>query len=415
MSLISGGPDPDIAEIHHGDDVIHQEKGTVDSIYIPPETYKELYYRFLSRTDITGESVVRLEDMEEIRNALLEGDSCLIRGNWRIGKSTMLEALKHCFLDSLEFSAEAYMRLPLKGMDVFRNEFGLREVSSLAAYMDTEFRDPESTYQHVRAPEIAEQIKDANINPFEYLNNVCSRCGKVGYIFIDELITFIDYPDIMKYLASLKDHSNLRMCMVLHHIGRDSNEGTMAEIFQGYSSYYVRKLTFEEAREMIKYVLGSSGIGITDEAVQVLLDYTGGRPMEINYSMAEMLDLQSVSSSPKILIECEDVQRFFSYIYKDEEVDFDLFTDAELGSAISNYIRIYESALNKQERRVVRSIVKSRDGVPAGKVKKEVRDPLLRLEIIYLDSDTNTYKINGRLFEGTIRNYLKNKRRKKNK
>lgn len=331
------------------------------------------------------DSAVRIDQEKEILEKIQKGAPVLIRGNWRVGKTSMINSLKKHFENSL-FIDTATDANKEESLDDFKKRFGAYAVAELFEKMET--KKANSTAEDEE--EIRRRIKDSKKTPFEYLNDYLSEKNEKVFLSLDEVVGFIEEPEKLKYLASLKDFSQIQIAVVLHRIA--SSEKMFKDIFSGYETNFIRSLTLEETKQLIHRPLEDAPINFTNEAVLKIFEFTGGRPMEINNFCRTLMDMVSEHKKYKLVYTAEDIED----IAKKEIMSPGSFLDR----AVNNYKRIYQS-LNEEEREIIDRLA-GKNEISFSEIDENKIQPMIDLTLVIKDDKEKTYHINGEFFRQVI-------------
>ena len=255
------------------------------------------------------DSMVRLDQEADIAEKLRSHMPVLIRGNWRMGKTSMVRSLethqfgaKHSlFIDAMtEYLGEE------ESLEDFQNHFGADSVVEFI--VEREFGDVKPKDRYPKEDEIKQQMTKSRKSPFEFLNEYLAQKDEEMFLSLDEVVGFIKQPEKMKYLASLKDLSQIRLAIVLHRIA--SFEDSFQEIFVGYETHFVRPLIVEEVGRLVRKPLDGTKITFTDDAIRRILEFTGGRPMEVNQVCRALMTQFSEHKNYRFSYRAEDIGNF---------------------------------------------------------------------------------------------------------
>lgn len=338
------------------------------------------------------ESVIRLDQEQAIVDDLENGIPVLIRGNWRIGKSSMgLRLMDRVGAgNAIYFDVGGYAGLEEHGPEKFKARFGLNDVSNFVLDKELEGQEVDFKTRWSRRDQLIDEIGTSGYHPFAYLDQWLGKKGETAYVGLDEVIYYADKPELLQYVADLRHHKNLKVAVVLHHIARF--EDSMRQTFAGYNSHYIRRITTPEAHAMIDHGLQGTEIQFTDEAVDELMKFSGGRPMEINYVLADLLYPYSDDYEPKLVYRVDDIKSITDRDTWDLPSQF-------RSVAIDTYERVYQLAMTDEQRKIIDSLhAKRKRKYRVGSIDPNVVQPLLDTNVLVEDDETGTYQINGSLF-----------------
>ncbi|HNZ86837.1 MAG TPA: hypothetical protein PLD95_04730 [bacterium] len=331
------------------------------------------------------DSIVRLEQEEKIYKNLEDNQPVLIRGNWRSGKTSMLKSLKnHKFGKENSIFIDA-STIFSNSIDEFKSNFG--------KYQIIEFL---SQHTKQNENEIAGEIFNSKKTPIEYLIQYLDK-NKENNVFlgIDEVITLAQKnPQALEYIASLKNINQIKLAVVLHRF--HSYEEKFQEIFNGFETHFLKPLSLDEVKKLITEPLKGSPVTFSDDAIEEILKFSGGRPYEINNLLNKIMSSYSEISKQK-----------FSYIKEDiEEVANNYFElSAEMNNVVYNYEAIYLRSLSQQERGVIDTLVRDKQ-IPISNIERNVIQPLIDTSFVKEDKNKNIYTINGSFFETCLEKNL---------
>lgn len=335
------------------------------------------------------DSIVRLDQEGKIAEDLRDGNPVLIRGNWRIGKTSMAESLKtHQFGDknSLLIDARTYVTRPEESLDVFKKNFAISKISEFISQLESG--------DAFNSQKIEEQIKKSNKTPFEFLNDYFSQKGEKVFLSIDEIVWFAQEPEKLKYLADLKDLSHMQVAPVLHRIAL--REDLFKETFNGYKTHFIRALTVEEVGILIRGPLKGTAITFTDDAVQKIFEFTGGRPLEVNNICYAVMGAKSIFKDHKFTYRAKDIEKLTGGRTNNLKGQISPF-----GDAIYNYEAVYEWSMSDEERIIIKKLAKENE-ISISEINADKIQPLIDTTFVVKDDSKGVYRINGQLFKRVI-------------
>lgn len=356
------------------------------------EKIADKYEQFMPVED----SFVRL-DLEDDIARNLEGHSpVLIRGNPRIGKTSMTMSIafhKYKREESLFLTPISQTK---ESLGDFRRYFGRAEVENFIAEIEMEDKKIDLKRRWKKENEIRSEIEKSGKTPFEYLNDYLSRKGKTALLSVDEVVGLRDQPQKLEHIADLRGLNNIRLLVVLHRTHQ--YEHLFKKIFNGFKTYFVRQLTLEETAELVRKPLKGTSVTVTDEAVSEIFEFTGGRPMEINNIMMAIFLVDSDYRAHKPEISAKDIKKIT------RAKVYDLKQDV-FNVACRNYIGIFEDTMSEQEREIIRRLAR-KDFIPYSEVDADIIKPLIDTTFVIEDREAGGYHINGVLFKRVIANYM---------
>ncbi|OGI60641.1 hypothetical protein A2641_01930 [Candidatus Nomurabacteria bacterium RIFCSPHIGHO2_01_FULL_37_25] len=362
------------------------DAGEASNFIKAQELTKDDYFRGVARkyeqTRPIKDSIVRLDQEAKIVETLRADKPVLIRGNWRMGKTSMMESLQtHQFGLKNSIVADVMMENPYsaKSLKNFQKQFGLNAVVEFIAKREFKKKD-----------ELRKQITKSRKFPFEFLNDYLIEHGEKVFLSLDEVIFFAEELEKLKYLANLKSLSNIQITLVLHRVAY--YESSFKEIFEEYETHFVRALTLEEVETLVRKPLEGTRITFTDDAIQRIFEFTGGRPMEINNVCWALMG----SSEHKN----------YKFTYSAEDIDALTRKETwELGEpfriAIVNYKNIYTSSMNNEEQAIIDKLIEKGE-VPVSEIEAVKVQPLIDTTFVTRDFAKGAYRINGELFKRVV-------------
>ncbi|OGN08585.1 MAG: hypothetical protein A2750_03345 [Candidatus Yanofskybacteria bacterium RIFCSPHIGHO2_01_FULL_45_42] len=338
------------------------------------------------------DSIVRLNQEAEIAETLRGDKPVLIRGNWRMGKTSMMRSLEtHQFGSENSIIIDAMAESAGKGesLEDFQKHFGVYTIARFIAERELAGAELEDRFK--KENEVRKQIAESQKSPFEFLNDYLVQRGEKVFLSIDEVIGFAEQPEKLKYLADLKGLSNIQLAIVLHRFA--SFESSFKEIFDGYETHFVHPLTLEEVGILIRKPLEGTQITFTDDAIQKIFEFTGGRPMEINNVCRALMDQFSEHKNYRFTYRVEDIDA----LTKKETWQF----GESFRVAIDTYKRVYGRSMSDEERAIIDRLIE-RDEVPVSEIDAEKIQPLIDTTFIAKDESKGIYRVNGVLFKRVV-------------
>ncbi len=335
------------------------------------------------------ESVVRLDQEAAIVADLGTGTPVLVRGNWRIGKTSMiLTVAKAHFQDESAMYIDVGHYAGSKSEsspEGFRKLFGIDHVRDLIVDKENVDQGSPSYYDRPRREEVKKDIIDSDKGAFEYLNDYLNARGEHAVVGIDEVIGYSGRPEMLQHIADISKFPSIRLMVVLHRF--HEHEPMFRSLFESFDSQYIRTLALEETARLVRHGLRETPIKFTDGAVEAVHEFTGGRPMEINNLCAAMFDPFRVSDYAihRDVYEAKDILKF-------TEEDF-WKTREVFQVATHTYERVFRHAMSAQERALISGLLKGENFLD-GDVSS-----LAEVNAVRKDPNTGRWHINGRLFQ----------------
>lgn len=305
------------------------------------------------------DSIVRLDQETDITQTLREGRPVLIRGNWRVGKTSMVESLAtHQFGRENSLSIDTQVEIASyegESFENFKRSFGVRKIAEFLVEREHDGEKLEDIFE--REDEVKKQIKESQKSPFEFLNDYLKQREEKLFLSLDEVVGLANQPKKLKYLADLKDLSNIRLAVVLHRLA--FSENSFKKIFDGYETHFVRSLTLEEVGKLVRKPLEGTQITFTDDAVERIFEFSGGRPMEINNVCHTLMDKYSEDQNCRFTYRGEDIDELI------EKKHWQVI--GSFRAAIFNYEQVYNQSMSEEERAIIDRLIKE-NGIPVSKI-----------------------------------------------
>jgi len=336
------------------------------------------------------DSVVRLDQEKAIAEDLESGRPVLIRGVWRTGKTSMVFSVgnhvyhnENCLFESVDIYSSD------ESPEEFKNNLVLGDAADIVS-------GPDASVE--RRDEATEEIEKSGKTPLEYLNDHLAAKGEKVFLSLDEAVVFYRNPEKLKFLASLKDLSNIRLGIVLHYVAE--SEKDFVEIFRDFKTHYVRPLTIEEVGLLVRRPLEGKPIDFTNEAIEKFFEITGGRPLEINNICYGLFYSFSKNKKWKARYDAADIEEFVNAAKEEYE--------GILRVVLRNYEKVYKIALGEAEREIIDRLINEAE-IPANDKALDSRamQTLINLSFVREDKRAGAYVINGTLFAERIEKFKK--------
>lgn len=338
------------------------------------------------------DSIVRLDQEAKIAETLRGDKPVLIRGNWRIGKTSMTRSLEtHQFGSRNSILIDAMAENPgtSESIEDFQKHFGVSAIEKFIA--KRELTEAELKEKFTKEDEVKKQIAESQKSPFEFLNDYLAQRNEKVFLSLDEVIGFAKQPEKLKCLANLKNLRNIQLSIVLHRIA--SFENSFKEIFDGYETHFVRPLTLEEVGVLVRKPLEGTHITFADDAIQRIFEFTGGRPMEINNVCRALMDQFSEHKNYRFTYRAEDIDGLTGK----ETWQF----GESFRVAIDTYKQVYERSMSDEERTIIDRLIEIGE-VPISEIDPTTVQPLIDTTFVAKDESKGIYRINGVLFKRVI-------------
>ncbi|MDD3284431.1 MAG: hypothetical protein PHZ07_02450 [Patescibacteria group bacterium] len=341
------------------------------------ELFNSLSYKYEKHRPIE-DSIVRLDQEEEIYEDLENNKSILIRGNWRAGKTSMLKSLEnHKFGKENSIFIDVAV-LSSYSLEEFKKIFGKYQIIDFISQKTNQDEN-----------KVEEQIKNSGKTPIEYLIQYLEQNSEENiFLEIDEVISLAQKnPEALKYLASLKNVSQIKLAIVLHRF--HSFEEDFKKIFDGFETHFVKPLSFDEAKKLVLAPLKDTPITFSNDAIKKILEFSGGRPYEINNLCHAIMSDNSESSNQKLNYEKSDIEKAINNYH-------DLYSD--ISNVVYNYEAIYLKSLSQEERDIIDLLITKKQ-IPISDIDKKIIQPLIDTTFVRLNEKDSVYEINGSFFQ----------------
>jgi len=340
---------------------------------------------------------LRYDLITAIEQDLESGQPVLLRGFWRVGKSSILRKLE------LNYGEKNTIREDMVGAQMSNEQKSLAEFQKrLLSYDIASFTLQQDSPTAERADfnaadKLAREIENSDTDPADYLKNYLDRTGKTATILLDEVTSFIPRPDQLEYISRAFIHPKIKLVISLHYF--PSQENLFAQTFKDYKSHSMRPLTTEELATIARKPTEGSPVRYTKDFVAALEDITGGRPWEAVYISGSMMG-DEIYSKQKLIYRKEDLDRLMSFSCRQ-------LMDSEgrgQRSFIKNIFDFYRSiyfVMSDEQKVLLEKLAESR-GLSIAEVDPQIADYLVKTTAIIKDEKQGTYKINGELLRKAI-------------
>lgn len=336
-----------------------------------------------SRYELGGivvNSHVRLDQEERILGDLRKDNRVLVRGNWRIGKTSMLVSIANKYFDKKHF-----LYMDLGGYTDHRlKEEAIIHIADFIAKIDSHG----ATFDAIKS-----RIEQNGRDPFEYLKEYIDDNKMEILVGIDEVIG-LEKKEDFEYIANIPNIlKNTPTLIVLHR--KASLENMLGEVFSKYQTHFIRSILPSEIDQIVEKPITGSGIIFTESAKKALFEACGGRPMEINNLCHRIID-PDFNKDHKMTFDESDVRYAIEQEFKEA---------ASLRAAFSTYKRIYEIALSANEQEILLKILEKDQKM--NEIDAELVQPLIDTNIVARDGARDVYKINGYILAEALRRIVK--------
>ena len=346
--------------------------------------YRSVNERFPLRgyqgAEVAEHSIVRIDQQVAIANDLKTGVPVLIRGLVQAGKTSMAKSLI-----AREFKDDPHLYVditthPRRGEDILR-ALGSFEVAHAFVTQEHGIEHPARDKKYYDSiQEMYDRIQNSGKTPFQYWNDYLASKGEVGYLFVDEKANLLE-RSLREATEHIKGLSNVRTAIILHF--SPARETEFRETFKGFHTYFIRPLTLEESATLVRTPLRDTLIMWTDEAIEKLYEFTGGRPFEIGTVCRYVLP-HSANDAPTIT--GPDIERKVEALWSEA-----FFS----GNIKNHYDRLF--SMLRGEPSLAKSFTEliKRGEVPASSLGESEAKQLLDVGLIKENEEAKTYGING--------------------
>ena len=325
------------------------------------------------------ESVVRMELQNEILKILKPGTPVVIEAYSRQGKTSMLKSIGNewektngeaaIFIDPMKTE----YKWSTQSKEEFLNDFGK---SSVEDYLEDYFPDVDSEDMEGK-------------NPFVFLDELLQKEGKEVMLQIDETTRFSrdDGEKLKDLTENLKNLKNVKVILAWHPFDNLSEISNGA--FKDCERIPIKPLTISDVKTLIEKPIKEMGseIVITNEALEKILDYTGGRPIDINLFCKNLFGAEGKNPLYKMKYDEKDIEEF---IKKNSEEDVFGITRKSVFPDVFN-------SLNDKHRETINKIINNGGVVELNQIQLNEAEDLTNLGLIRKNEDGNSYKINGEI------------------
>jgi hypothetical protein len=337
--------------------------------------------------------VPRIAKEDELLRAWEGENGTLFRAPWRSGKTEMVLSLiersglheRFLFVSGLD---KPYPGPQYGTLDEFRRVFGVREIVAHVAAIRQ--RAGESAPPGSIEAELSAFV-DSGQSPFAFVSHErSSRRLPPALVALDEVAVFGYDPEQLGYLATLKDETHLRVCMIVQRApALDQRYGVA---FTGFTSIYLEPLTIAEVAQVATTKAALNDLRLSTLALCEMKCITGGRPLDVTALVETCARfVQQGRLSPVI------TRGILGQVARGEIAPLE---GTPLEPLITNYIRVFEVGLTDAEKELVLAAIGSSSGVPRTESSCASGDDLVRYGILAVKDQV--YYINGQLLEEAI-------------
>ena len=366
--------------------------GTSRKMDVLPNVPKDLEDKLNSASYGYGEfspdidSIVRKDQEEEIKKSLLERTPVLVRGAWRIGKTTMIRSIT-----DRDFNSPTSLYIDCAGLGELSEGKDKHTKAGFISSFEIKLR----VFTERFYPELSHIFQGEEGNLVERLNESLKNKGVRVVLAFDEVLKYEDKPEILEYINNLKSYSNIDLVLVLHKRLKPI-EDMFEKVFRGFKTVFIRQLRIDEVEAIIMRPLKGTNVVFTEEAIQKICEFTGSRPLEIKYFCHAMFNRNSKLKNIKDVYGKEDIERL---IRNNLEVLKEYFP-----GAVENYKRIYKSILSPKECKLITTLVRNKSRAFNETDMPEIQS-LMGITLVIKNSD-NTYSLNGELLRRVLKTII---------
>ena len=338
--------------------------------------------------------ISRHENESEILASWEKEAGVLLRAPWRSGKTeTVLSLVDRFGLHDRFMYVTAltnpYPALQYDEIENFRRIFGAREaVAHVAAIR---LRAGESCPPGAVETEL-EAFLDAGGTPFSFVGAERRMRGlPPALVALDEISVFGYDTEQLKYLASLRDDPQLRLCLIVQRA--PTIEARYREALVGFNSVYLEPMRVGDVAQIVGATAARHDIRFSALALCEAHRLSGGRPLEVAALVETCVGFVAEG-------------RLERFIDRDSLVRLGR---GELGSLertpleplIVNYLRVFERGLSEAEQTLVLAAIERPAGIECTEHNRTMGDELVRYGILV--ASNGLLRINGTLFAEAIK------------
>ena len=351
------------------------------------------------------DSVVRVDQTEKIVESLLNNRMVVVfvRGFWRVGKTSLLHSVAKKFgqEDSLIIDAggESWFDFNQKEFEDFKKVFC---INSVAKFLEEK--------SGKKKEEIEKEIECSGLYPLAYLNSQVVLKDKTIFVALDEVIGFVNSKEFADYIDEIRRLTNLHVVVVVHSnvSYEDSFKNNFLKDKENTEVIFPRALTVEEIALMVQKYKGDMEIALSQEALALIHEYTGGMPREVNYFLLRLFkpepyeDLNLGLSPKKLIYRAKDIQKIIesanhSHIEWPEYYNYRrIFFGVNTGDKI---------AVSEDELDIMRQIYKNGeiDFAEIDTIEKaQAVEHMVNTMFVYKDEQKGIYRFSG----GIVRHFF---------
>lgn len=351
------------------------------------------YFSELSREYSTTlpveHSVIRTEQQNKLLKDLESGVPVVIEAHKRQGKTSMLKSLGNVWKEK---NGTEPIYIDMNKRDIEYKDLSAEEFKGEVGKEEIEYFF-EDNFPDFDFNEISKEMEGKT--PFEILDAFLEKNGegKQFLIEVDELIETAKKNDgrLESLAESLKNLKNVKVLLAWHPFDIYSDQAKSA--FKDYERTPIKPLDVEDAKILIEKPLKDKGsdISFSDEAIQKIYDYAGGRPMDMNLFCGQLTGGTNFDAVQKMRYEKTDIEEFINKNNLNE-----LHSTKDIFAATYDDIpKIYMYDLNKEHKDAINTLVKAGGEVQVSDITEQNGQDLINLGFVNKDEKNNTYKIKG--------------------
>lgn len=348
------------------------------------------------------DSIVRIEQQSEILKELEAGNIVVIEAYMRQGKTSMLKSLGNVWdkkYDQQPLFIDSSMMADIceKSKEDFNKEFALFKISS---YIRNNFED-------ISRGEIMEALKDKD--PFVYLDDLLGKQGKNILLEVDEFTTLLEKnnDNTKEFIDKIKNFKNIKTIIAWHAFDIYADKAN--DSFKDCIRTPIKPLTIDDTKLFVEDHLKKIGsdVNFSDESIKRVYDYTGGRPMDIGFFLAQLTGGSHLEAVKRMKYEKTDIDDF---IIKNR-LELSWKANEAFKATCKNIPDIYNAVLNEKHKNILTQVVNMGGEVPFSDIEESNAIELINLGFIAKNENNNTYKINGELVFNLLKEQIENSTR----
>jgi hypothetical protein len=302
-------------------------------------------------------SFIRKKQERKILQTLEGGENVLIRGPYRIGKTSMLTNLM------AHFKRTGAILISPQGCGV-------------------EIKDAKGLKKFLKE-EIHWSFDGVTVSSDDPLGELAQKCER-PFLALDEIIMLGDNPDALDYIKnSLSAHKNLRAALVIH--AGAENDKIVRDFFSSLGAHFITAVSRGETKELVLKPLGGHP-EIFAPFVEKIYELSGGIPILVNRLCRGLVRI--IKSSDSAIVAEEAIKDFLNMGKEFQALYRQGLEGLLKGLALT--------CLSPEDKKIIVALVSG----------QSLRDAFLervaylsQLGMIRTESDSATYKINGEILQ----------------